>query len=101
RVVERRTPTELAPEPALREAAFGLAVGALLFSVTVGLLWVFGFYRVTGVNSWAVLVPAVTLSISSGVVEELIFRGIIFRIAQEELGTGLGGGVSALFFCGV
>src|SRR6185503_16833363 len=36
RVVERRAPSELAPRPALREAAFGAAVGALLFSATVG-----------------------------------------------------------------
>jgi membrane protease YdiL (CAAX protease family) len=98
RVIERRAPSELALGPAARETALGVGLGALLFSLTVGLLYVFGFYRVSGLNPWTVLVPALTISITSGVVEELIFRGIIFRIAQEGLGTWLALLLSAVIF---
>ena len=40
-----------------------------------------------GIRSWAVLVPAFGIAAGSGYIEEVIFRGVIFRIAEEALGT--------------
>jgi len=69
-----------------------------LFTATIGLISLFGFYHVSGFNPWTVLLPALSLSIVSGVVEEVLVRGILFRIMEEALGTWLALAISALLF---
>jgi uncharacterized protein len=97
-VVERRRPTELALGGAAAELAAGVLLGAVLFTVTIGLIWLLGFYHVNGTNPWTVLLPSLALSLMSGVTEELLFRGIVFRIMEEGLGSALALALSALFF---
>ncbi len=96
---ERRRPLpELALAPAPREFALGLAWGAGLFTLTFGLLALFGLYRVTGTAGWAGVPVILGLSILSGFVEELMLRAVFFRIMQEWLGTWVALGLSALLF---
>ncbi len=98
RVVERRPVTELSLAGAGVEALRGVLLGALLFTVTIGILWALGFYRVTGTNPVSTMLPVLALSIISGVSEELIFRGIVFRIIEESLGSVVALAISALIF---
>lgn len=98
RVVERRPVTELSTPRAAAELAAGVLVGGLLFTVVIGLLWVFGIYRVAGTNAWSVILPALAGPVISGVSEELVFRGAMFRIAEERLGSWLALAISALTF---
>ena len=98
RVVERRSPSELALQRAGIEVFQGVLVGALLFCATICLLWLLGCFTISGMNEWTVLVPAFVMSVLSGVVEELLFRGILFRITEEGLGTWLALLISALVF---
>jgi len=98
RFIEKRSVTELAAPNALRELAFGTMVGALLFSVTVGLLWAFGFYHISGVNAWTSIFSWLSLAILSGVFEELLIRGILFRVMEESLGSWLALTISAVIF---
>jgi membrane protease YdiL (CAAX protease family) len=76
----------------------GILIGAGLFSLVIAMLAVLGYYQVTGFNPWTVLVPAFALSVISGVVEELLFRGILFRILAGWLGVWISLFVSALVF---
>ncbi|MBD8873236.1 type II CAAX endopeptidase family protein [Rhodanobacter sp. DHB23] len=98
RIVERRKPAELA----LRRwpgALGGLLAGGLLFSTVVGVLWLLGSYHVTGFNPHADWLPALLLAgIGAGIGEEILFRGVLFRIIEEGLGTWAALLVSALFF---
>lgn len=99
RVWERRKPVaELALRPAAWELAQGLLWGAGLFTLAFGLLVVFGYYRVTGSNGWAGVPIFLSLSILSGVMEELIFRAVVYRLVQEWLGTWIALLISALLF---
>lgn len=98
RVIERRSVTELSLRNMLVELVSGVLVGAILFSVTIGLLWLLGYYKVTGTNPWTVMFSWLVLAILSGVSEELLFRGILFRIVEESLGTWLSLLISALIF---
>ncbi len=97
-MIEKRPVSELAFAGALVELGGGLLTGALLFSVTIGIIWVLGYYQVTGVNGTAALMTNLGLSLQSGFLEEVIFRGVIFRIFEEWLGTWLALVISALFF---
>jgi membrane protease YdiL (CAAX protease family) len=69
-----------------------------LFTLTVSLLWAVGCYRVSGTNSWLPVAAALPASIMSGYVEELVMRGIIFRITEDGLGSWLALAVSSALF---
>jgi len=97
-LVERRPVAELAIAGSPGEFGYGLILGAGLFTVTIGILWGAGFYHVTGTNGWFVLVQSVSMAVLSGFLEELITRGIIFRILEESLGTWIALALSALLF---
>ena len=99
RVWERRRPVaEVALGPAPREFGLGLLWGAGLFTLTFGLLAAFGFYRITGSNGWAGVPIFLSLSILSGVMEELVFRAVIYRLVQTWLGTWIALLISGLLF---
>jgi uncharacterized protein len=101
RIFERRAVTELAPGPALREFGMGAAIGFGLLSATIGCLWLAGCYHVEGVGR----IPSATLLVAMGLLpgffEEIIMRGIVFRISEESLGTWLALAISALLFGGL
>jgi len=98
RWIEKRSPTEISLVGAPKEFGRGLLSGAGLFTTVVGLLWIFGFYHVTGSNGWPILIEAFTVSLMSGFLEELLTRGIIFRILEDVLGTWVALAISALLF---
>lgn len=98
RLIERRLVGELSITGAPKEFGNGLFLGAGLFTVTIGILWGIGFYHVTGTQGWFVLVESLSMAVLSGFVEELITRGIIFRIIEGSLGTWIALALSALLF---
>jgi uncharacterized protein len=77
----------------------GLLAGATLFSAVVGILWLLGCYHVIGTNPHADWLPEVLLvGVCAGISEEIISRGVLFRISEEGMGTWFGLAVSAAFF---
>lgn len=98
RAIEKRPVTELSTSCALRELGLGVLVGTGLFTAVIALLWLLGYYTVTGSNSLANVWPMLTLAATTAVFEELLFRGILFRIIEEPLGTWLALAFSALLF---
>jgi uncharacterized protein len=98
RLFERRQVTELAMAPAPRELAVGAAIGATLFTITIGVLAALGVCSVVGGSSWAVIGPIAIGAIGSGCSEELLVRGMFFRPLEEWLGTWMATAVSALLF---
>jgi membrane protease YdiL (CAAX protease family) len=98
RFIERRPVAELELGRAVSELPLGLLAGALLFAITVGILALLGFYHVVGVNRWTVILPVLAGNIASGVVEELWFRGLLFRLVEEWLDAWWALALSALLF---
>ena len=87
RFVEGRRAGELAPAALPRELGLGLFIGAGLYAACVGILMLLGIYRIDGLNPVAYMLPAAAMALSSGVMEELLFRGALFRIVEEWLGS--------------
>ena len=96
--IERRPVSELALPAMGRELGLGLLFGAGLYTLCVLVLIVLGVYRIEGVNPLAMLLPSVAMALSSGVFEELLHRGTIFRNVEELLGSWIALLASALFF---
>ena len=98
RLIERRSVTELSLSSSIKELACGTVIGVVLFSATIGVLWLLGYYQVSGMNEWSDIFPWLVLAIISGFSEELIFRGLLFRVVEESLGSWLALAISALIF---
>lgn len=102
RLVERRRVDELAPVRAAPHLWIGLAGGALCFSLIVAALWAVGAFVVEGVNhdvDW--IGPILVMGVGAGIGEEIISRGVIFRIVEDGLGTWAALLVSAGVFGGL
>lgn len=97
-LVEKRRPVELA---ARRWTGLlkGMLLGAVLCSAVIGVLALLGSYKVIGVDARYVFWPAlVSTGIVAAVAEEIAFRGVLFRLTEDLLGTWAALGLSALFF---
>jgi hypothetical protein len=98
RLVEGRPASELALPALGRELGIGMLIGAGLYSACVVILMMLGIYRIEGLNPWAFMLPALAMALSSGVFEELVFRGVLFRIVEESLGSWISLLVSSFVF---
>lgn len=98
RLVERRPVTELALPGMGRELGIGLLIGAGLYTACILILIAAGIYRIVGLNPVSVMLPAIAVPLSSAIFEELLFRGALFRIVEEWLGSWISLVVSSLVF---
>ena len=101
RLVERRRVDELAPSAALPQGLVGFAIGLALFGTTMALLAALGVYTVRGFGDWSGLAGGLALTLGAAVVEELLFRGFLFRTVRDVGGTWVAVGVSAIVFGGL
>lgn len=98
RLIERREVTELSTPGLGREWAVGALIGGGLYTASAVILMLLGVYKVEGLNPWLFLLPNLAMAIKSGVFEELIFRGVLFRSTEAMLGSWAGILVSSLAF---
>jgi membrane protease YdiL (CAAX protease family) len=82
----------------LRDFLFGAALGAALFSLVVLELAIAGHYRVVAVHFTPRLAIAALLLLPAAAIEELLFRGVLFRLIEEWSGTWVALAVSAAVF---
>ncbi|HEY2071221.1 MAG TPA: CPBP family intramembrane glutamic endopeptidase [Rhizomicrobium sp.] len=85
RLTERRKATEL--EGMLPYFIKGALVGLALFAAVYGALFALHVATFKGFGSTADLAPALALSVMSGICEEIIFRGALFRIVEDAAGS--------------
>jgi membrane protease YdiL (CAAX protease family) len=97
-LVEKRRATELSRSHATREIGFGLMIGALLCTATIGILWTLGIYQVQGSNGWSAMLATLPGFILAGFLEEVAIRGILFRIVEQSLGSWLALALSSVVF---
>jgi membrane protease YdiL (CAAX protease family) len=98
RLVEKRPVGELSGAGAPGELGIGTAIGLGLIAVLVGSLWVLGYYRIAGTNALAVLFVSLANDGAGAFVEEVVLRGIVFRITEERLGTWVALVISVVLF---
>jgi membrane protease YdiL (CAAX protease family) len=96
--IEKRTVSELSRPRFARELLAGLLLGALLFSLTIGIIAVLGAYQVIGINGWSGVLAVVPGYILAAVLEEIVFRGVVFRILELWLGSFIALAISAILF---
>jgi membrane protease YdiL (CAAX protease family) len=95
---EKRVLTELNTQRIVKSLVYGAGLGMLLQSLTVLVIYLKGGYTIVNINPILFILPPLTMAFTSAIVEEILFRGILFRIIEEKLGSYLSLLISALLF---
>ena len=97
RFIERRPLSELdwRKSPQL---LWGLFAALLLFSLVAAELWAANAYTISGWGDAPLWTLFLLTAVVPGITEEIVSRGILFRLTEEGLGTWIALLVSALFF---
>lgn len=98
KLIERREINELSIQGSGREFATGILIGVGLYTGCALILMMLGIYRVEGLNPWTYLIPAWAMALKSGIFEELVFRGVLFRSVEEMLGSWIAIVISSAVF---
>ena len=95
---EKRKITELSTNKIGWNITVGILLGVILQSLTILVIYLKGGYSVVSINPVSFLIPPLTIAFTSAIIEELLFRGIIFRITEEKLGSYVALAISAIIF---
>jgi uncharacterized protein len=98
RITEKRDATELGRTGLRDGLARGTGIGIAVCAAVIALLAVFGAYRIVGWGSLGGLVGVLGMMAAVAVGEELLMRGVLFRLLEELSGTWGALAVSALVF---
>jgi membrane protease YdiL (CAAX protease family) len=77
---------------------WGMLGGLALFALLTAQLWAAGVYRITGYGDASLWALFLLTAVVPGITEEIVCRGVLFRLTEEGLGTWIALLVSALFF---
>ena len=95
---EKRLITELSFKYFLKDTIMGLFTGFILISLVTGTFYLTGLYKPLSVGYFSILIKAFMLFSVMGILEEIVFRGIIYRITEKRLGTIWALIISSLIF---
>jgi len=98
RIYEKRKITEFSAKNIGKNLIIGMILGAVLQSLTILVIYLKGGYTVLSINPIVFIIPSLAMSFTSAIFEETLFRGIIFRIIEEKLGSYIALFISALIF---
>lgn len=95
---EKREVKEFSSNGLFKSLTIGIVLGVLLQSFTILVIYLKGGYSIVSINPILFLVPPLTMAFTSAIFEELLMRGILFRITEEKLGSYFALFISAILF---
>ncbi|MFF3719959.1 CPBP family intramembrane glutamic endopeptidase [Streptomyces prasinus] len=95
---EHRPATEVARKGAGAAIGRGMLIGVAMFGAVITNIYVNAHYEINGLGSVSGAVGLVGFMAAASVTEELIFRGILFRIIEERTGTWIALTLTGLLF---
>jgi membrane protease YdiL (CAAX protease family) len=96
--IEKRPVVELAAKGAQRHAARGILIGAALFGMVMLVLKFAGAWTYLGMDPLSYAAYPFVGALFAGIMEETIFRGLLFRILEENLGSWIALALAAVLF---
>jgi membrane protease YdiL (CAAX protease family) len=87
RRTEHRAPTEVARSGAAGRVGWGVLIGMGMFAAVIANIAFLGGYHVHGFGSVTGAAGIFGFMAAAAVTEELLFRGVLFRIIEERTGT--------------
>ncbi len=95
---ENRIISELSTRQLWKKLLAGIVLGTVLQTLTILVMYVYGGFKVIAVNPVSGLVIPFTVAFTVAIIEEILLRGIIFRITEERWGSIIALTVSGLIF---
>ena len=87
-----------APGRAVADGLAGVAIGAGMFCIVIGVLFFAGDYRVIAVRPSIALLGLFLTVLPAAAIEEIVMRGIVFRLLSQWGGTWIALALSAVLF---
>ena len=98
RWTERRSAAELNLQTGGLQFLVGVVLGPALMGAAFLILWWLGIARFAPGTGWHGLAGGFPTYFAVAVLEELLFRAVLFRILEQVAGTGVAIGASAILF---
>ncbi|MFC5956549.1 CPBP family intramembrane glutamic endopeptidase [Streptomyces pratens] len=95
---EHRPATEVARKGAGAAIGRGVLIGVAMFGAVITNIYANAHYEINGLGSVSGAVGLVGFMAAVSVTEELIFRGVLFRIIEERTGTWIALTLTGLLF---
>ncbi|WUR45341.1 CPBP family intramembrane metalloprotease [Streptomyces jietaisiensis] len=98
---ENREVTELQSKGATNATFWGLVFGSLMFLCVISNIYFLGDYKVDGIDSVSGAIGLIGFMAGAACTEEIVFRGLLFRLVERGLGTYVALVLSGLVFGGM
>nr|WP_294784704.1 type II CAAX endopeptidase family protein [uncultured Flavobacterium sp.] len=98
---DKRVITEFAASGFISNVMAGIVIGFVLQALTILVIYLNGSYSVVEVNPIRLILIPFALMFTVAIIEEVLVRGILFRIIEEKLGSYISLLISALIFGGL
>jgi membrane protease YdiL (CAAX protease family) len=98
---ESRIVTELSTSGLWKKLSAGIITGGGLQCLTILVVYLYGGFRVIAVNPVSSMIIPFTVAFTVAILEEILLRGIVFRITEEKWGSVIALIISGLIFAGL
>lgn len=95
---EKRTIIEFSNKGIAKYIITGVIIGVLLQCLTILIIIINGSFEIVSVNPISDMIIPFTVAFSVAIFEEILIRGIIFRIMEEKLGSYISLLITAIIF---
>ena len=98
RKYEKRAISEFSNKGMAKCIVIGMLIGMFLQTLTVLVIALIGDFEIVTINPISNVIIPFTIAFSVAIFEEILIRGIIFRIVEEKLGSSISLLITAIIF---
>jgi uncharacterized protein len=98
---ENRIISELSTKGLWKKLLVGILTGSGLQSLTILVICFYGGFKIIAINPVSTLIIPFTVAFTVAIIEEILLRGIVFRITEEKWGSTIALITSGLIFVGL
>lgn len=95
---DKRAITEFSVNGLAKNLTIGILIGFVLQSFTILVMYLNGNYSVVNINPVSFILIPFAIMFTVAIIEEILVRGIIFRIIEEKLGSYISLTISSVLF---
>ncbi len=95
---DKRNITEFATKGFVKNLTIGILTGFVLQSCTILIMYLNGNYTVININPVSFILIPFAIMFTVAIIEEILVRGIIFRIVEEKFGSYISLTISSVLF---
>ncbi|CAM3583240.1 CPBP family intramembrane glutamic endopeptidase [Flavobacterium chungbukense] len=95
---DKRIITEFAVKGLSKNLFIGISIGFVLQSLTILVMYLNGNYSIVKINPVSFILIPFAIMFTVAIIEEILVRGIIFRLMEEKLGSYISLAISSVLF---